>query len=49
MTFPECEPVVDEQGRFVVRGIAKREGVKDAEVGEMFPFAAMNGEWIKNA
>jgi hypothetical protein len=45
MTFPECEPVVDEQGRFVIRGITRREGLRrEEEAGEMFPFAAMNGE-----
>jgi hypothetical protein len=46
MTFPECEPIVDEQGRFVIRGIARREGIRrEEEIGEMFPFAAMNGEY----
>lgn len=47
MTFPDCEPVVDEQGRFVIRGIARREGIRrEEEIGEMFPFAAMNGEYF---
>lgn len=45
MAFPECEPVVDEQGRFVIQGIARRENVRpNPDVGEMFPFTAMNGK-----
>ncbi|WVR04378.1 hypothetical protein IAU60_001380 [Kwoniella sp. DSM 27419] len=45
MTFPKCEPIVDASGRFVIRGLERREG---AEPGarvrerEMFPFALMS-------
>lgn len=44
MTFPHCEPVVDDEGRFIIRGMARREGVRNEEVGEMFPFAALTGK-----
>jgi len=46
MTFPHCEPVVDENGKFVIRGIERREGVEKGWVdksNEMFPFALMTG------
>lgn len=45
ITFPSCTPAVDEEGRFVVRGLEKRTGVKVPKVAEMFPFALMHGEW----
>jgi hypothetical protein len=47
MTFPHCEPVVDENGKFVIRGIERREGVEKGWVdksNEMFPFALMTGK-----
>jgi hypothetical protein len=43
ITFPSCEPAVDEAGRFVVRGLERREGVRDPKRGEMFPFALTTG------
>jgi len=46
MTFPHCEPVVDDDGKFVIRGIERRDGVEKGWVdksGEMFPFALMSG------
>jgi hypothetical protein len=51
MTFPHCEPVVDENGKFVIRGIERREGVEKGWVdksNEMFPFALMTGALITN-
>lgn len=41
MTFPKCEPVVDEQGRFIIKGLERRGGVEKGivKVGDMFPFA----------
>jgi hypothetical protein len=49
MTFPQCEPVVDEDGKFVIRGIERRDGVEKGWVdksGEMFPFALMSGKQL---
>jgi hypothetical protein len=46
MTFPQCEPVVDEHGKFVIRGLERREGIEKGWVdrsNEMFPFALMSG------
>jgi len=51
MTFPHCEPVVDENGKFVIRGIERREGVEKGWVdksNEMFPFALMTGKLLAN-
>jgi hypothetical protein len=51
MTFPHCEPVVDENGKFVIRGIERREGVEKGWVdksNEMFPFALMTGKLSAN-
>jgi hypothetical protein len=48
MTFPKCEPAVDEDGRFVVRGLERREGVekgRGVKAADMFPFALASGEW----
>ncbi|CAK9780679.1 hypothetical protein CC85DRAFT_287968 [Cutaneotrichosporon oleaginosum] len=45
MTFPKCEPAVDEDGRFVIRGLERREGVEKGRViktADMFPFALAN-------
>ncbi|BEI82916.1 hypothetical protein CcaverHIS002_0307840 [Cutaneotrichosporon cavernicola] len=42
MTFPKCEPAVDEDGRFVIRGLERREGVekgRGVKAADMFPFA----------
>lgn len=41
MTFPKAEPAVDEEGRFVIRGIERREGVEKGRprTADMFPFA----------
>ncbi|KAK8846696.1 hypothetical protein IAR55_005783 [Kwoniella newhampshirensis] len=47
MTFPKCEPIVDSSGRFVIRGLERREGLepgKKGREGEMFPFALMSEE-----
>ncbi len=47
MTFPKCEPAVDEDGRFVVRGLERREGVekgRGVKAADMFPFALASGE-----
>lgn len=47
MTFPKCEPAVDEEGRFVIRGIERREGVEKGrgmKMTDMFPFALATGE-----
>ncbi|ODN96453.1 hypothetical protein L198_04167 [Cryptococcus wingfieldii CBS 7118] len=44
MTFPTCEPLVDENGRFIVKGLERREGYepgKKRREGEMYPFALM--------
>lgn len=46
MTFPECEPAVDDDGKFVIRGLERREGVEKGwtdKSAEMFPFALMSG------
>ncbi|ORY25344.1 hypothetical protein BCR39DRAFT_544383 [Naematelia encephala] len=46
MTFPKCEPVVDEQGRFVIRGLERRDWVergRHVRPDDMFPFALANG------
>lgn len=45
MTFPKCEPMIDASGRFIIRGIERREGIepgRSGREGEMFPFALMN-------
>lgn len=47
MAFPKCEPAVDEDGRFVIRGLERREGVekgREAKAADMFPFALASGE-----
>lgn len=43
ITFPTCEPAIDDAGRFVVRGLEKRASVRDPKVGDMFPFALVTG------
>lgn len=45
MTFPKCEPVVDEQGRFIIKGLERRGGIEKGivKVGDMFPFALASG------
>ncbi len=46
MTFPSCEPVVDEAGRFVIKGLERRQGeekARGAGKGDMFPFALASG------
>lgn len=47
MTFPECEPAIDPDGRFVIKGLERREAVEKGRgsirVNEMFPFALMSG------
>ena len=46
MTFPKSEPAVDEQGRFIIRGLERREGVekgRNVKADEMFPFALASG------
>ncbi|KIR76306.1 hypothetical protein I306_06639 [Cryptococcus gattii EJB2] len=45
MTFPACEPCVDASGRFVIKGLERREGLepgRKSREGEMFPFALMS-------
>lgn len=47
MTFPKCEPAVDESGRFIIKGLERREGVergRNIKLDEMFPFALATGE-----
>lgn len=47
MTFPQCEPAVDGGGKFIIRGLERREGVEKGwsdKSQEMFPFALLNGE-----
>ena len=47
MAFAKCEPCVDEDGRFVIRGLERREGVeqgKSAKSRDMFPFASASGK-----
>lgn len=48
MTFPKCEPAVDENGRFIIRGLDRREAEEKGRGGikpdEMFPFALASGE-----
>jgi hypothetical protein len=47
MTFPHCRPVVDDDGKFVIRGVERREGVEKGFTNrnsEMFPFALMTGQ-----
>lgn len=41
MTFPKAEPAVDDEGRFVIRGLERREGTEKGRprLGDMFPFA----------
>lgn len=43
MTFPKCEPAVDDDGRFVIRGLERREGIERGRgvrgSTDMFPFA----------
>lgn len=48
MTFPNCQPAVDEDGKFVIRGVERREGVEKGwadRSGDMFPFALMTGKF----
>ncbi|KAL7423250.1 hypothetical protein Q5752_002550 [Cryptotrichosporon argae] len=46
MTFPKCEPAVDAHGRFVIRGLERRDAVEKGRharaAADMFPFALMN-------
>ncbi|KAK4686005.1 hypothetical protein P7C73_g4127, partial [Tremellales sp. Uapishka_1] len=43
MTFPKCEPVVDDTGRFVIRGLERRDEKGDSKGRpDMFPFALLN-------
>ncbi|WVF70124.1 hypothetical protein IAT40_004912 [Kwoniella sp. CBS 6097] len=45
MTFPKCEPSVDASGRFIIRGLTRREGHEPGARNrerEMFPFALMS-------
>ncbi|KIR54447.1 hypothetical protein I315_02929 [Cryptococcus gattii Ru294] len=45
MTFPACEPCVDASGRFVIKGLERREGLepgRKSREGEMFPFSLMS-------
>ncbi len=48
MTFPKCEPTIDERGRFVIKGLERREvgerGARSRKGGEMFPFALVSGK-----
>jgi hypothetical protein len=47
MTFPKCEPAVDEAGRFIIKGLERREGVergRNIKLDEMFPFALATGK-----
>lgn len=41
MTFPKAEPAVDDEGRFVIRGIERRDAVEKGRprTADMFPFA----------
>lgn len=41
MTFPKAEPAVDDEGRFIIRGIERRDGVEKGRprTADMFPFA----------
>lgn len=34
MTFPGSEAIVDDKGRFIVKGVDRREGVVSDDVGE---------------
>ena len=46
MAFPNCEPCVDADGRFVIRGLERREAVekrRGGKEGDMFPFALTSG------
>ncbi|KAL1408438.1 hypothetical protein Q8F55_005250 [Vanrija albida] len=46
MTFPKCEPAVDDDGRFVIRGLERREGEekgRGVRPLDMFPFALASG------
>ena len=49
MTFPKCQPAVDDEGRFIISGLAKREGVEKrtpgSKAGDMFPFAPASCEY----
>lgn len=47
MTFPQCEPAVDNDGKFVIRGLERREGVEKGwtdKSQDMFPFALLTGQ-----
>lgn len=52
MTFPKCEPAVDENGRFIIRGLERREAEEKGRNGikpdEMFPFALASGKSASN-
>jgi hypothetical protein len=46
LTFPHCEPAVDADGKFVIRGVERRDAVEKGWIdrsGDMFPFALMTG------
>lgn len=48
MTFPQCEPAVDDDGKFVIKGLERRDGVEKGwtdKSQEMFPFALLNGKF----
>ncbi|WRT65081.1 uncharacterized protein IL334_002023 [Kwoniella shivajii] len=45
MTFPKCEPTIDGAGRFVIKGLERRNGIEPGSKErerEMFPFALHN-------
>lgn len=47
MTFPQCEPAVDDDGKFVIRGLERRDGVEKGwtdKSQDMFPFALLSGK-----
>lgn len=49
MTFPKCEPSVDPNGRFVIKGLERRDAMekgRNGKVGDMFPFALTAGQKI---
>ncbi|EIW68615.1 hypothetical protein TREMEDRAFT_63083 [Tremella mesenterica DSM 1558] len=44
IAFPDAVPAVDEQGRFVIKGLERREGVEKSrgpKMGDIYPFALM--------
>ena len=48
MTFPHAQPAVDDNGRFVIRGLERRDGEEkgrtNTKMEDMFPFAIAAGE-----